>query len=228
MTEDGVGGGDGWFRNGKARVHIAKVDQARYAARLRPRGRNEGVMVVGVAINNAAAKIWKKWYGLGFEKIEEVFDKRATLGVTDVEKIIARPERTGEIPFEIADCGWVAVIEQCGIDLCEECPEGLEHFRSLRFCFGECASSKKSEEPHKACDAAFRGYAGEKISFGSWDDTRQGKMRSTLCEMRECAALHVDKRLFASGVHEFENELAGIGGAKMKVVVVLAREGARG
>ena len=49
-------------------------------------------------------------------------------------------------------------------------------------------------------------------------------MGSTLGEMSERAALHVDEGLLSRGVHDFQYKLAGVGGDEVKVVVVFAGE----
>jgi hypothetical protein len=59
-------------------------------------------------------------------------------------------------------------------------------------------------------------------------DTRKSEMRRALSEVSESATLHVNEGLFASRMHEFEDEGATVGGCEEKIVVVFAREGAGG
>ena len=102
LAEDSIGGGDGGLGYREADVHIAEVDDAENAAGLRPGRRYEGVMVVGVSVNDAAAEIRKLWDGFALEKSEELFGESALFWIADVGKIIASLERAGEIPFEFA------------------------------------------------------------------------------------------------------------------------------
>ena len=70
FAQDGVGGSDGGFGYGNGVVHVSEIDDAGDAEGLRI---DESVVVVGVTVDDAAAKMGKARDGFLFEKIQEMF-----------------------------------------------------------------------------------------------------------------------------------------------------------
>jgi hypothetical protein len=62
------GGGNGGFGNGEADMHIAEIDDTENAAGQRPWWRDEGIMIVGIAVNYATAKVRETRERFGFEE----------------------------------------------------------------------------------------------------------------------------------------------------------------
>jgi len=66
FAQDGVGGGDGGIGDGDGVMDVAEVYDGSNEAGLR---RDQGVVVVGVAIDDAAAKMREGGNGFLFEEI---------------------------------------------------------------------------------------------------------------------------------------------------------------
>ena len=120
VAEDRVGRGNGGFANCKTNVHIAEIDHAEDTARKRPGGRDERIVIVRVAVDDAAAEMGKLGNGFGFKKVEELFGESSSLRILNMGKIRASPERAGEIPFELAVSGGMREIKESGIDFGEK------------------------------------------------------------------------------------------------------------
>ncbi len=73
-------------------------------------------MIVGIAVNYAAAKMRETRERFGFEESKKLSGESATLGIVDVGKIVTRPERAGNVPFQVAGCGGMRKIQKCGVD----------------------------------------------------------------------------------------------------------------
>ena len=84
VAEDGIGGGDGGLSDGDGLVHVAEVDHRNDLARLRPGRRDERVVVVGVAVDDAATKVRNMRKGFAFEEVEQIGSEETTLGIFDV------------------------------------------------------------------------------------------------------------------------------------------------
>ncbi len=59
LSQDGVRSGDGRLSHSQPVVHVAKIDHADHFSRLRPRSADEYVVIVRVAIDDAALKMRK-------------------------------------------------------------------------------------------------------------------------------------------------------------------------
>ena len=143
VPKDRVGGGDGRFGNGDGLVHVAKVDHGDNLSRLRPRRRDESVVVVGIAIDDAATKLRNARQGFAFEQVEEIRGQRAALWALDVWEKFTSPERTSQIPLQVALGEGMRKIEERDIDFSEQTAEALEEFERMRICLGKDCAGKK-------------------------------------------------------------------------------------
>ena len=207
-----------------AEVHVAEIDDAENLARLRPWRADQGVVIVGVAIDHAAAEVGKIRNGIGFEEIEKLFRESAALRIRDIGKIIAGPQGAGEIPLEFADCSGMRKIKECEIEFAKEAAERSKKLRRMRFGFSEGGARKKGEEPDEARGAVFEFEAGKELALLCGHDAGQSEMRCALSEVGECAARHSHEGFFAGRMHYLEDELAGAGSAKVKIVFIFAWE----
>jgi hypothetical protein len=128
VAEDRVGGGDGRLGDGDGLVHVAKIDDGKNLARMRPRRGDESVMVVGITVDDAATKVRDARKGFAFEEVEELGGEGAALGIFDVREKFAGPEGSCEIPFQIALGERVRKIAKRGVDFGEEAAQTFEKF----------------------------------------------------------------------------------------------------
>jgi len=119
-------------------------------AGLGPGRRNENVVVVGIAINDAAPKVWDAREGFVFEEMEEISGEGAAFGIFDVSKKLARPEGSREIPFKLAFGEGVREIEERGVDFGEETAETFEKLEGMRIGLDKDCAGKKGEKPDEA------------------------------------------------------------------------------
>jgi hypothetical protein len=228
VAEDGVGGGDGGFSDGDGLLHVAEINHREDLAGLRPGRRDESVVVVGITVDDAATKVRDARQGFAFEEVEKLGGEGATLGVFDVREKFAGPEGTGEIPFQIAFAERVGEIEERGIDFGEETAEAFEEFDGMRIDLSQDGAGQECEEPDKARGCVGELSLNEEFAIESGMDAGKRKTGSAQGEVSESAALHINEGAFASGMHDLQDKLAGIGRHEVKVVVVFAREWMRG
>ncbi len=228
LAENGVGSGNGGFADRVTHVHIAEVDDAENAARKRPRGGDERVVIVRVTVDYAPAEMGKIGNGFGFKEVEKLFGERAALRILEMGKNFASPERAGEIPLKFAVRGGMGEIEEGEIDFGEKTAKRSEEFGRMGFGFGKGDARKKGEEPHQAAGAVFSFDTGEELTLKGGNHARKSEMRGALGKMSESSALHVHEGFFPGGMHDLKDEGAGAGGEEMKIIVVLAGKGARG
>jgi hypothetical protein len=184
VAEDGVGGRDGGFCDGDGFVHVAKVDDREGLAGLRPGRRDESVVVVGIAIDDAATKMRDARKGFAFEEVEEIGGKRATLYIFDVWKKFAGPEGTGEIPFQVAFGEGMRKIEERDIDFGEQTAETLEEFHGMRVDLGKDRAGQKREQPDEARGAIGEFSPREEFAIESATDAWKRKLGRALGEIR--------------------------------------------
>ncbi len=128
VAKDRVGSGDGRLGDGDGLVHVAKIDDGKNLARMRPRRGDESVVVVGITVDDAATKVRDARKGFAFEEVEELGGEGAALGIFDVREKFAGPEGTCEIPFQIALGERVRKIAKRGVDFGEEAAQTFEKF----------------------------------------------------------------------------------------------------
>jgi hypothetical protein len=185
-------------------------------------------VIVGIAVDDAATKVRDAGKGFAFEEIEEIGAEGATLGVFDVREKFASPERTSEIPLQIAFGEGMREIEERGVDFGEETAETFEEFDGMRIGASKERAGQEGEQPDKARGAIGELSFGEEFAIESGTDARKIKMGSAVGEVSEGAALHVNEGAFAGGMHDLQDKMAGIGGDEVEVVVVFAGERMRG
>src|SRR5215467_8743620 len=83
-------------------MHVAEVDHTGDFARLRPKSAYQNVVVVGVAVNDAAAQAWQPRYHFGFVKCKKSLNQRAVLRAFDFWDVFFDPRSARGIPFEFA------------------------------------------------------------------------------------------------------------------------------
>src|SRR5208283_2340960 len=99
--------------------------------------------------------------------------------IVNVQKIVACPQRTGEIPLQFPIRGGMRKAEQSGIDLCEEGAEGSKDFGGTRFGVGESHARKKGKKPNEPAAAVSCSNAGEQLTLWRRNHTGKSKLRST-------------------------------------------------
>lgn len=78
------------------------------------------------------------------------------------------------------------------------------------------------KQPNEARGFAIKSHGFELRGGNGGNDTGKSECRDGASEVSQGATLHVDKRLFARGMHDLEDELAGIIGDEMEIIVVFA------
>jgi hypothetical protein len=142
-------------------MHITQINNGNDLA---GGGRNESVVIVGVAINDAAAKAREKRKGLALEKIEEMLRKCTARWIGNAREKFARPEGASNVPFEIALCGGVRKIEERGIDFRKETAERGQKFGRVRCGLRKCGTGEKGQDPDEAPCAIGDFELGKKFS----------------------------------------------------------------
>ena len=197
-------------------------------AGMRPGRRNESVAVVGITVDHAATKVRDARKGFTLEEVEEIGSEGTTIGIFDVCEKFAGPEGTCEIPLQIALGEGMREIEERGVDFGKEPAEALKEFGGMRMGLSKDRARQEGEKPDKAGSAIGQLSLGEEFTVDGGIDARKGKMGSPLSEMSKSAALHVDECAFAGGMHDLQDEFAGIRGHEVEVVVVFTEEGTGG
>src|ERR1700739_416453 len=101
-------------------------------------------------------------------------------------------------------------IEQRPIQFRKEFAERGEEFCRMRFGFGERLPGKVSKKPDKTRGAVLKLFARKQLPLGVRSHAGKRKLRSTLRNMHERAALHVDERLFACRMRDFQHKATRI------------------
>jgi hypothetical protein len=197
-------------------------------ARMWPGRRNESVVVIGIPVDHAATKVRDARKGFTLEEVEEIGSEGTTIGNFDVCEKFAGPEGTCEIPLQIALGEGMREIEERGVDFGKEPAEALKEFGGMRMGLSKDRARQEGEKPDKAGSAIGELSLGEEFTVVGGIDARKGKMGSALSEMSKSAALHVDECAFAGGMHDLQDEFAGIRGHEVEVVVVFTGEGTGG
>ncbi len=185
-------------------------------------------MVVSVAVDDATGKARDARKDFAFEEVEEIAGEGATLGIFDMREKFARPQRTREIPFQIAFGEGMGKIAERGIDFSEQTAETFQEFPGMRIDLGKDCAGQKREQPDEARDTIGEFELREEFAIASRTDAWKRKLGSALGKMGKSPALHVDESAFAGGMHDLQNKLAGIGSDEVEVVVVFPGEHLRG
>ena len=88
LAKNCISGGDYGFADRETSMHIAEIDDAKDAARLRPRRRDEDIVIVGVSVDNAATEMRESGERFGFEESEEMFSESAGTRVVNVMNML--------------------------------------------------------------------------------------------------------------------------------------------
>ena len=102
FAKNRVGRGDGRLRDGQACVHVAKIDDAHDLSGFRRYRPDKSVVIVGIAIDDAATEVVEAGNSLPLEQIQEMLSESAPLGIGDSRKLLEGPKRTAEIPLQNA------------------------------------------------------------------------------------------------------------------------------
>lgn len=132
VAEDGVGSSDGRFGNSEGFVHVAEVEDGENLSGLRPSRRNKSVVIVGVAVEDAATKVRNAGQDFTFEEVEEIGGEGTVLEISDVRKKLACPEGTADVPLEIAFGEGVGKVKQSDVDFGKEAAEAFEELEGMR------------------------------------------------------------------------------------------------
>jgi len=132
VAEDGVGSSDGRFGNREGFVHVTEVEDGENQSGLRPSRRNKSVVIVGVAVDDAATKVRNTGQDFTFEEVEEIGGERALLEISDVSKKLACPEGTPDVPLEIAFGEGVGKVKESDVDFGKEAAEAFEELEGMR------------------------------------------------------------------------------------------------
>src|SRR5580700_4185850 len=125
LAKDGVRGGNGNLRNGQTVVHISEIDHADYFSRLRPGRTDQHVVIVGIAIDDAAAQRRKCRNHVRFIQPKKSLDERAPTGIVNVAEVRSNPTGAREVPFQLPMRGRMRKIRQSGIHLTEKLAEAV-------------------------------------------------------------------------------------------------------
>jgi len=227
VVKDGVGSGDGGLGNREGFVHVTEVADRENQTGLRPRRRNEGVVIVGVAVDDATTKVRNPGQGFTFEEVQEIRGEGALLGIFDVREKLAGPEGTRDVPLEIAFGKGVRKVKESDVDFGEEAAEAFEKFQGMRIGLRKDRAGYKREKPNETRGAIGDLSLRKEFALERGADARKRKMGSTLGKMSKRATLHVDECLFAGRMHDLQDIFSGVTGDEVEIVVVLAREGMR-
>ena len=222
FAENCVGRGEGRLRDGQACVHVAKIDDAHDLSGPRRNRPDKSVVIVAIAIDDAAPEAVEAGNSLLLEQIQEMLSKSAPLGVNDRGKHLEGPKRPAEIPLQNAVCRRVRKIQEGRVHLGKEAAETLQEFGRMGLHFGQCGTRQEREQPDDAAGAIGGLHVREQLAAGVGNHPGKSKMRRAVSQMGECPALHVNERILARGVHDFQNEGASIRSGQMEVIVVFA------
>jgi hypothetical protein len=142
-------------------------------------------------------------------------------------KEFAGPERTREVPLQVAPGERVRKIEESDVYFGQKTTEAFEKLKGMGVDPSEDCAGQKREEPDETRGAIGDPNLSEQVSPKCWTDARERKMWSTPGKVGKGAALHADESEFAGGMHDFQNKFAGVGGNQMEVVVILTGEETR-
>lgn len=212
FTEDGVRAGDGDFGDGEAVVHVAEVDDAQGLAGERPRRADQDVVVVGVAVNHAAAELSELRDNFGVVQSGKFFYDPAAGWVGNFVEVIFDPACGGGVPFEFAGGGGVLKSFQCRSYFAQEDAKAFQEFFAVGADFGELDGVDVGEEPDEAFGFVGCGDFGEGVLVFGGDDPGELKVRGLLREMLEGLALQIDEAAVAGWVHYFQDELRAVAG----------------
>src|SRR5579864_5079025 len=82
-------------------VHISEIDHADYFSRLRPRWADQHIVIVGIAVNDAATQGWQGGNYFRLVKRKELFDERTLRRIPDVRQKLPNPTRSRKVPFQV-------------------------------------------------------------------------------------------------------------------------------
>ncbi len=126
-------------------VYVAKIDHVGDFARLRPGIAHENVVIVGVAVDDAAAQPRQRRNHIRIVQPEEFFDEGAALRISDVLNIVLYPNGSRGIPLQLPVRGRMREGMQRGIHLAKKAAQITEQFQRVRADLGENRSLHKSK-----------------------------------------------------------------------------------
>src|SRR5271157_2876660 len=166
LAENRVGRGDGRLRNGQARVHITKVNNAHDLPGLRRNRSDKNVVIVGIAIDDAATKALETGDSLLLEQVQEMLSESAPLGINDRGKLLEGPERSAEIPFQDVVCRRMGKIQQGRVHFAQEAPKTLQQFGRMRLHFSQWAARQERKQPNDVPGAIGGLHVREQLAAG--------------------------------------------------------------
>ena len=101
-------------------------------------------------------------------------------------------------------------------------PHFGDYFQDVRLHFGQCRTGQKRQEPDDVLGSIGRLHKRERLAAGVGNHSGKSQVGRAVRQVRKRAALHVHKRSFTCGVHDFQDKRAAIRSGKMKIVVVFA------
>ncbi len=111
LVEHGVSGGDCQLKNGGGVHHVAKINQPGDAARLLAPGRDQHVVVVGVAVDDALAQFRQTGNHLVLKMFQYVLDERKLIRLLNsVDALADGFTGKGHVPMQMAVHGGMAEI----------------------------------------------------------------------------------------------------------------------
>src|SRR5580704_4647747 len=222
LAEHRVGGGNCDLGDSEAVMHVSEINHADYFSRLRPRRTNQDVVIVGVAMDDAAAQRGQCRTNVRFVQREELFDECAPTGITNVMQMVSNPVGASEVPFQFPLGGWMRKICEGGIHFAEKLAAVMQQLQSVRVYFCENRARNIREHPEEALRSIGQDRDRERVGVRRWANARQRKLGRALGQMVKCLALHLDEGLLPRGMYDFQDKLASVDRCEMEIVVVLA------
>ena len=211
LAEERVRGRDRGLRDEEPVVHVAEIEEAGHRAGEGTGRAHEDVVVVGVAVDDAAPQAGERRRDLGLVTGERPLDEGPPCRVLHVVERAADPRGAGEVPLEVAVGLGVLEARERLVHLAEEPAEAEEQLRAARAGLGQRRPRQPGEHPHEPGRAVRARDGGRGVAAERGHDARQGQVRGALREVPERRTLQLHEPPLARGVHGLQDEEPAVG-----------------
>ncbi len=225
LVQERVGRRDRRLRHEEAVVHVAEVDEARHLAGMGVRRADQDVVVVRVAVDDAASQAGEGGHDLRLEAREHPLDERPPLRLAHVPECAADPRGAREVPLEVPVGLGVVEAGEGRVELAEQPPEAYQHLRRARSGLGERCSRQPAEHPDEPRSPVRPRDDRDGLPIPRRHDPRHRQVRRPRLDPPQGRALQVDEAPLARRVHRLQDVAPAVRRREAEVVVELAGQG---
>ena len=225
LAQERVGRRDRRLRHEEAVVQVAEVEEARHLAGMGVGRADQDVVVVRVAVDDAASQAGEGGHDLRLVAREHPLDERPPLRLPHVPEGAADPRGAGEVPLEVAVGLGVVEAREGRVELAQHPPEARQQLRRARSGFGQRRSRQPAEHPDEPRGPVRPRDDRDGLPLPRRHDPRHRQVRRPRLDPLQGRALQLDEAPLARRVHRLQHVAPAVRRREAEVVVELAGQG---